>query len=174
MSRSPKDVKKSKRCQEVQQMSKSLKDINSQKDVKDVTIMSEPHCIKLKFHESILEYSTGFEQMLSQSCILLTIVISCITPSPQNCRRDTAYPQNCHRDTAYPQNYCCDTAYPQNLGGCSIAMTILGVCSIATTILIKFLYYQPREQYCKWPPIANLPISVLILGIYLSTDLKSA
>ena len=68
-------------------MSKSPKDINSPKDVKDVTIMSEPHCIKLKFYESILEYSTGFEQMLSQSCILPTIVISCIyAPSPTNCR----------------------------------------------------------------------------------------
>ena len=94
MSKSPKDVKKSKRCQEVQKMSKSPKyvkkskspkDINSPKDVKDVIIMSEPHCIKLKFYESILEYSTGFEQMLSQSCILPTIVISCITPCPTNC-----------------------------------------------------------------------------------------
>ena len=55
MSKSPKDVKKSKRCQEVQKMSKSPKDIKSPKDV---TIMSEPHCIKLKFYESILEYST--------------------------------------------------------------------------------------------------------------------
>ena len=84
MSRSQKDVKKSKRCQEVKKMSKSPKDINRPKDVKDVTIMSEPHCIKLKIHESILEYSTGFEQMLSQCCILPTIVISCITPSPTN------------------------------------------------------------------------------------------
>ena len=86
MSRSPKDVKKSKRCQEVQKMSKSPKAQNSPKDVKDVTIMSEPHYIKLKCYESILEYSTGFEQMLSQSCILPIIVISCITPSPTNCR----------------------------------------------------------------------------------------
>ena len=89
MSRSPKDVKKSKRCQEVKKMSRSPKDVKkskSPKDVKDVTIMSEPHCIKLKFYESILEYSTGFVQMLSQSCILPIIVISCITPSPTNCR----------------------------------------------------------------------------------------
>ena len=93
MSRSPKDVKKSKRCQEVQKMSKSPKDINSPKDVKDITIMSEPHCIKLKFHESILEYSTGFEQMLSQSCILPTIVISWITPSPTNCREFVYLPE---------------------------------------------------------------------------------
>ena len=47
-----------------------------------------------------------------------------------------------------------------------VAILHLGVCSIATTILIKFLYYQPREPHCKWPPIANLPISVLILVVY--------
>ena len=99
MSKSPKDVKKSKRCQEVQKMSRSPKDVKKSKRCQKVQkisiaqkmskmsqLMSEPHCIKLKFYESILEYSTGFEQMLSQSCILPIIVISCITPSPTNCR----------------------------------------------------------------------------------------
>ena len=79
MSRSPKYVKKSKICQEVQKMPKSPKDIKKSKRCQRChNYVRTSLCqVKILWTSSTVKV---FEQMLSQKCLLPTIVTSLHTP----------------------------------------------------------------------------------------------
>ena len=86
------NVKKSKRCQEVQKMSRSPKYVKNSKKYQEVQKMSKMSQLCQNLIMSSKNFTSTvkvFEQLLSQSSILPTIVTSLHTP--ENCL-EFAYP----------------------------------------------------------------------------------